>query len=92
MKAWQFPYSLGDVVDDYSAVGVSVVHWCKRFVSLLTSSIPNFKLDGCVLVEGNGLCKESGANGGFPVVVELVLPTMSVKLRLRIETPRLNLP
>ena len=66
-------YSLCDVVDDYGAVCVSVVHGRERLVAFLTGGIPDFKLDGCVFIEGDGLGEEGGADGGFPVVVELIL-------------------
>ena len=67
------PYSLGYVVDDDGAVGVAVVHGRQRLVSLLARRVPNLKFDrGCV-VEGYRLREESGADGGFPIVVELVL-------------------
>ena len=62
-----------DVVDDYGAVCVSVVHGGKGLVSLLASSIPDLKLDRCVFIEGDGLGEEGGADGRLPVVVELVL-------------------
>lgn len=64
---------MSDVVDDYRAVGVTVVHGCKRLVALLPSRIPDLKLDGGVLIEGNRLGKESGADGGFSVRVKLIL-------------------
>ena len=56
-------YRLCDVVDDDGAVCVPVVHWCKRLVPLLASSIPYLKLDCCGFVEGDGLGEESGADG-----------------------------
>ena len=78
MSAWsrQVPhatYSLCDVVDDDGAVCVAVVHGGQRLVALLAGRVPDFKLDGCVLVEGDGLGEEGGADGRFSVVVELVL-------------------
>lgn len=66
-------YGLCDIVDNDSAVCVPVVHGRKRLVALLASRVPNLELDCCVLVEGDGLGQEGGADGGFPVVVELVL-------------------
>ena len=66
-------YSLGDIVDDDCAVCVSVIHWCKRFVSLLACSIPYFELDSRSVVKGDGLCEEGSADGRFSVVIELVL-------------------
>ena len=73
-------YSLCDVIDDYGAVCVSVVHGRERLVAFLTGGIPDFKLDGCVFIEGDGLGEEGGADGGFPVVVELVLVELAVEL------------
>ena len=66
-------YSLGDIVDDDCAVCVSVIHWCKRFVSLLACSVPYFELDSRGVVKGDGLCEEGSADGRFSVVIELVL-------------------
>jgi hypothetical protein len=66
-------YGLCDVIDDDGAVCVAVVHGSKRLVALLASRIPDLKLDRRVVVEGNGLGEEGGADGGFPVVVKLVL-------------------
>lgn len=64
---------MSDVVDDDGAVCIAVVHGRQRLVPLLSGRIPNLKLDcGCV-VEGYRLCEEGGADGGFSVVVELVL-------------------
>ena len=66
-------YGLCDVVDDDGAVCVAVVHGCERLVALLAGGIPDLELDRRVLIEGDGLGEEGGADGGFPVVVELVL-------------------
>ena len=66
-------YSLCDIVDDNCAVCVSVIHWCKRFVSLLAGSIPYLELDSRGIVKGDGLCEEGSSDGRFSVVVELVL-------------------
>ena len=52
-----------DVVDDDGAVCVAVVHGRQRLVAFLTGGIPDFELDCCVLVEGDGLSEESGADG-----------------------------
>jgi hypothetical protein len=54
---------LCDVVDDDSAVCVPVVHGGQRLVALLAGGIPYLKLDCCVLVEGDGLGEEGGADG-----------------------------
>ena len=62
-----------DVVDDDSAVCVAVVHGGEGLVALLASRVPDLKLDRRVVVEGNGLGEEGSADGGFPVVVKLVL-------------------
>ena len=45
-------YSLRNIIDDNSAVGISVVHWRKGLVSFLSSCIPYLKLDGCSIIEG----------------------------------------
>jgi hypothetical protein len=64
---------LCDIVDYYCTVGIAVVHGRQRLVSLLSCGVPDLKLDGCVFVEGDGLGEEGGADGGLPVVVELIL-------------------
>ena len=64
---------MGDVVDDDGTVGIAVVHGGERLVALLTGRVPYLELDGGVLVERDGLCEECGADGGFPVRVELIL-------------------
>lgn len=66
-------YSLCNVINHHGAVGISVVHWCQRLVSFLTSGIPDLELDGCVFVQGDRLCEESCADCRFSVVIELVL-------------------
>lgn len=66
-------YSLSDVVDYDGAVGVAVVHGSQGLVALLTCGIPDLELDGSRVIEGDCLGEESGADGGFPVVIELVL-------------------
>lgn len=64
---------MSDVVNNDGAVGVAVVHGCQGLVSFLAGSIPNLEFDrGCV-VKRNRLRKESGADGRFSVVIELVL-------------------
>lgn len=66
-------YRLGNVVDDDGAVGVSIIHRSKRLVSLLSSRIPNLKLDSGVLIERNGLGEEGGADSRLAIRIELVL-------------------
>ena len=66
-------YSLCDVIDDYGAVCVSVVHGCERLVALLSCCVPDLEFDCRLFVQGKGLCEESGADGGFSIVVELIL-------------------
>lgn len=70
-----------DIVDNYRAVGIAVVHGSQRLVALLTGRIPNLKLDGGVLVERDCLRKEGGADGRFAERVELVLHGQRVGLR-----------
>ena len=60
-EGW-WAYGLCNVVDDDSAVGVSVIHGCKGFVAFLAGSIPYFEFDGGSVVEGDGLRQKSGAN------------------------------
>lgn len=66
-------YSLCDVVDYHGAVRIPVVHRRQRLVPFLPGRIPNLEFDCRVLVEGDGLCEEGGADGRFSVRVELVL-------------------
>lgn len=66
-------YSLCDIVNDDSAVCVSVVHRCERFVALLPRSIPYFELHCSGLVECDSLCEECSADGRLSIVVELIL-------------------
>lgn len=66
-------YSLCDIVDDYRAVCISIVHRRQRLVSFLSSRVPDLKFDSGVLVQGYCLRQEGGADCGFSVVVELVL-------------------
>lgn len=73
MEGRSWAYCLSDVVDYDGAVGIAVVHGGQRLVALLTSGIPNLELDGGRVIEGDCLSEESGADGGFPVVVELIL-------------------
>lgn len=61
------------IIDHHCAVCVSVVHGRQRFVSLLARGIPDLELYCGLLIEGNRLREEGGADGGFSVVVELVL-------------------
>lgn len=66
-------HGLSDVVNNDGAVGIAVVHGSQRLVAFLACGIPYLKLDGSVVVEGDGLGQESGADGRLAVVVELVL-------------------
>ena len=66
-------YSLCDIIDDNCAVCVSIIHWCKRLVSLLACSIPYFELDSRGVVKGDGLCEEGSSDSRFSIVIELVL-------------------
>lgn len=74
-------YGLRYVVDNDSAVGIAVVHGCERFVAFLPGGVPYLELDGCGVVEGDGLGKECGADGGFSVVIELVLQRSRCQMR-----------
>jgi hypothetical protein len=73
---WEPTYSLCNIVDDDSAVCISVVHRGQRLVSFLTSCVPYFELDSCVLVQRNRLCQEGGADRRLSVVIKLVLGTV----------------
>jgi hypothetical protein len=66
-------HSLCDIVDDDCAVGIPIVHRRQGLVSLLTCGVPYLEFDGGLIIEGDGLCEEGGADCGFSVVVELVL-------------------
>lgn len=56
-------YSLGDVINDNGAVCISIIHGRKRLVALLSSCVPNLKFYRRILIECDGLCKESGTDG-----------------------------
>jgi hypothetical protein len=64
---------LGDVIDNDGTVGISIVHRSQRLIALLAGSIPDFKLDCGTLIEGDGLCQESGSDRRLAVIIELVL-------------------
>jgi hypothetical protein len=66
-------HRLRNIVHNHGAVGIAIVHGSQGLVSFLTSGIPNLELDCGVLVQGNGLSKEGGADGGFAERVELIL-------------------
>lgn len=66
-------YGLCYVVDNNSAMSITIVHGRQRFVSFLTSGIPYFELDSCILIECDGLGEEGSANCRFAVIIELVL-------------------
>lgn len=68
-----YPYRLSNIIDDNGTIGIPVVHGRERLVSFLTRRVPNLELYSCVLVEGNGLGQEGSANGGLPVIIELIL-------------------
>ena len=44
-------YSLCDIVNDYRAVRISVVHWCQGLVPFLPSSIPYLKFNSRCLIK-----------------------------------------
>ena len=44
-------HRLGNIVYDDGAICISVVHWRKRFVPLLTSSVPYFKLHRRIFIK-----------------------------------------
>lgn len=75
----RWTYRLRYIVNDYGAVGVSVVHGCQGLVSLLTGGIPDLELDCSILVERDGLSEEGGADGRFSKRVELVLGGWSAR-------------
>lgn len=56
-------HGLRYIVDYYGTIRIPVVHRSERLISFLASCIPYLELDGCCVVQGNGLCKEGGANG-----------------------------
>ena len=74
-------YGLCDVIDYDGAVCVPIVHGCQRLVSLLACRVPYLKLDCGGFVEGDCLGEESGADGRFSVVIELVLPNDQYHVR-----------
>lgn len=81
-------YSLRNVVYNHGAVCISVVHGRERLVALLSCCVPDLELDCRLLIEGKGLCEESGADSRFSVVVELVLHYCGQQGDLAPESPR----
>lgn len=79
MRPAKKTYGLCNIVDNDGAVCVAVIHGGQGFVTLLSGSIPNLELDCGVLIEGDGLCQECGADGGLPERVKLVLETGSAE-------------
>lgn len=73
MVASSITYRLGDIVDDDSTVGITIVHGGERLVSLLAGRIPDLELDGSVFIERNSLGEEGGADCRLAVRIELVL-------------------
>jgi len=47
----RFAYSLRDIVDDHSAVGIPVVHRSQRLISFLARSVPYLELDCGSVIE-----------------------------------------
>lgn len=70
-------YSLCDIIYDHCAVRVPVVHRRQRLVSFLSRCIPDLEFHSCALIECDGLCEEGCADGGFPVIIELILEPTS---------------
>ena len=66
-------HGLSNVVYYNGAVCVAVVHGCQGLVAFLSGGIPYFKLDGCGVIEGNGLGEKGGTDSRFTVIVKLVL-------------------
>ena len=66
-------YCLGDIVDNNCTVGISVIHRSERFVTFLSGCVPYFKLYSGGVVQGDCLCEEGGADGGFSIVIKLIL-------------------
>ena len=68
---------MGDVINNYRTVRISIVHGSQGLISLLACRIPDLKLDRRVLVQRNRLCEEGGTDGGFPVRIKLILSRVS---------------
>lgn len=79
-------YSLCDVVDNNSAICISVVHRSKRLVSFLSCCIPYFKFDGGGVIERDCLSEKSSSYGGLPIVIKLVLPDILSHTAKKIES------
>ena len=65
-------YRLCDIVYNYCAVCISVVHWRQGFVAFLTSGVPYFELDGSILIKRDCLGQKSCTNRRFAIIIELV--------------------
>lgn len=74
-KTWHLTHLICYIIHNNGCLGTSVVHGSQTMVALLTSCVPNFKLDCCVVQtyrlsqEGSCKAKEPMTNG--PVATEL---------------------
>lgn len=55
-------YGVGDVVDHNGSLGSPVVHGCQAVIPFLSSSVPDLKLDRCV-IQTYCLCEERSWEG-----------------------------
>lgn len=55
-------YCVGDVVDHNGSLGPPVVHGCQAVIPFLSCSVPDLKLD-CCIIQTYRLCEE-GSWGG----------------------------
>ena len=69
-------YSLCNIVDNNGTVCISVVHRCKRLVSLLSGGIPYLKFHSGIIVERYCLGKECCADRGLSEIIELILRSL----------------
>lgn len=55
-------YCVGDIIDHNGSLGSSVVHGCQAVIPFLSSSVPDFKLN-CCIIQTYCLCEEGSWKG-----------------------------
>lgn len=67
-KSWHPTHLICYIINHDGCLGTSVVHGSQTVVALLTSCVPDFKLDCCVVqtycLSQEGSCRDTKAKGG----------------------------